>query len=149
MSNESHKHVITDQRKYKKVQIKKWRNKEYHIQHDNVAKHQDVKMYCVKNQFSGLHFIGPHNKPHGIHGLGNNYHMHFDNIIGHGTCAICRIHCSCTSCISIIGQPWVPGIPAHQEPRYQTIQDCTYWHVLGSVNNCKILQLSHKATSTK
>ena len=32
----------------------------------------------------------------------------------------------------------------HQQPRYQTVRNFTYWPVLGSFNNRKVIQLSHK-----
>ena len=62
----------------KKRQIKKWTNREYHVQHNKDVDHQDVKIYCSKNQFPGLKFLGPHKKPYGVHGLGKHYHMCFD-----------------------------------------------------------------------
>ena len=87
-------------------------------------------MYCATNQFPGLQFLGTHNKPHGVRGLGKHYHIHFDTKLGHGTCEICHIPCDCTLCTSIMDQPWVPGLPAQQKPHYQPTQSFTYWPVL-------------------
>ena len=58
---------------------------EYHVKHNEDVEHQDVKMYCSKNQFPELEFIGPHNKTHGVSGLGKHYHMRFDSVLGHIT----------------------------------------------------------------
>ena len=100
-------------------------NREYHVQHNKYVKYQDVKIYCVTNLFPGIRFIGPHKKPHGVCGLGKNYHMFFNPKLGHGTCAMRRIPCDCNSCTSILGQPWVLGFPAQKQRHYQPIQDFT------------------------
>ena len=68
--------------------------------------------------------------------------------LGHGTCEIRLIPCACTLCTYIMYQPWVPGFTEHKQPQYQPVQHFTYWHVLGSFNNWKIIQLSHKAKSS-
>ena len=49
-------------------------------------------MYGATKQFPGFQFLGPHNKPHGVRGLCDHYHMRFDTKLGHVTCEICRIH---------------------------------------------------------
>ena len=95
------------------------------MQNNKYFNNQDVKMYCETNQFPGLQFLGPHKKTHGVHGLCNNYHMHFDTKLGHGTCATHRIPFVCPLCTSMIDQIWDPGIPAHQQPHYQPIKYCT------------------------
>ena len=66
-----------------------------------MQKNEDVdnkhaKIYCTNNQFPELEFCGPHNKPHGARGLIKYYHMHFDTKLGHGTCEMNLISCSCT-----------------------------------------------------
>ena len=119
------------------------------MQHNKYVTHQDVKIYCATNQFPELQFIGTHNKSHGICGLGKHSHMRYDTKLGHVTCTIRRIPCACTPFASILDQPWVTGITVQKQPCYQTITYCTYWPVLGSFNNWKILQLSHKATSSE
>ena len=68
------------------------------MQHFKDVKHQDVQIYFTKNQFPELEFLGPHNKTHGVHGLGTHYHMRFDTKLGHGTYAVCLIPYSFTSC---------------------------------------------------
>ena len=72
------------------------------MEHNKYVKHQGVKNYCATNQFPGLNFLGPHNKPQGVHGLGSNYHMYFDPKLGHVTCAIRRKPCACNFFTSII-----------------------------------------------
>ena len=106
-------------------------------------------MYCVTNQFPDLQCLGPHNKLHGVCGLGNNYHIIFDPKLGHVTCAIRCINCDFTVCTSILVKSWVHGIPLKQQPCYQPVKYCTYWPVLGSFNNWNIIQLSHKASSSE
>ena len=75
MSNESRKNGIIDNGKHKKYPVKKWTSREYHVQQDKYVEHQYVNMYCATKQSHELKFIYPHNKPHGVCGLGNNYHM--------------------------------------------------------------------------
>ena len=48
------------------------------MQHNKDTEHQDVKIYYATNQFPGLKFIGPHNKPHGVRGLGKHCCICFD-----------------------------------------------------------------------
>ena len=67
------------------------KKREYHVQHNKDVEHQYVKMYCETNQFPEVHFLGKHNKPHGVRGLGKVYHMCFDTKLVHGTCEINRV----------------------------------------------------------
>ena len=91
-------------------------------------------MYCATNHFLELNFLVPHNKPHGVHGLGKHHHMRFDTTLGHGTCEIRHTPCAFTLFNSILDQTWVPGIPEQQQNRYQPVKYCTYWPVLGYFN---------------
>ena len=75
------------------------------MQHNKDVEHQDVKINFATNQFPELKFLGPHNKPHGVRGLGKNYYKCFDPKLGHGRYAIRPIPCACTSCTSILDQP--------------------------------------------
>ena len=106
-------------------------------------------MYCATNPFLTLNLSGPHNKPHGVRGLGKHYHMRFYTKIVNGTYSIHCIPCACTLFTYSLDQPWIPGIPAEQQPCYQHIKYCTYWPVLGSFDNWNIIKLSHKGTSSE
>ena len=139
LSKESRKHGIIYDGKHRKRQVKKWTNRDYHMQHNKYVNHQDVKMYCVTNHFPSLKFLRPQKKPSGLHGLGKHYNMRFDTNLGNGTYTLCRIPCAFTFCTYSLGQPWIPGFPAQQQPRCQPIKYFTHWHVLGSFNNWKIL----------
>ena len=57
--------------------------------------HQDVKIYFTTNQFPELQFCVPHNKPHDVSGLSEQYHMRFDTKLGHETCSIQHSPCMC------------------------------------------------------
>ena len=57
-----------------------------------------MKIYCATNHFTALKFLGPHNKSHGVRGLGKYYHMHFNSKLEHGTCIIRRIPSAFTLC---------------------------------------------------
>ena len=133
----------------KKGQVKKCTNREYHVQHNKDVKHQDVKMYCAENQFPELKFLGPHKKPHDVHGLGKHYHMCFNIKLGHCTYTIFFINCACTQCTYSLDQTYISGLPAQKQTRYQPIKYFTYRPVLGSFNNWIIIKLSHKATSSE
>ena len=106
-------------------------------------------MYCPTNQFTKFQVLRPHNKTHGLRGLGNYYHMRFDPKLGHVTCAIRCIPCDFTLCTPFLDQPYIPGMTSWQQPSYPYVKDCTYWHVLGYFNNWDILKLSNKATSSE
>ena len=77
LSNESRKHAIIDNGEYKKGQVKNQFKRKYHVQHKKYVDHQDMEIYCSKNQFSELQFIGTHKQPHGIRGLVKHYHIIF------------------------------------------------------------------------
>ena len=105
------------------------------MQHNKYVAHQDVKIYCSTNQFTELNFLGPHNKPYGVCGLGKHYYIRFDVKVGHGTCAINCMTCACTLWNSILYQPYITSLKAQQQPFYQPVKDITYRPVLGSLNN--------------
>ena len=53
-----------------------WTNREYHVQNIKDVDRQDVRIYCDTNQFTEFYFLWPHNKQHGVCGLGNHYHIY-------------------------------------------------------------------------
>ena len=120
-------------------------DREYHVQGNADVSHKYVRIYCDTNQFPSLPFCGPHPNPHGARGLIKNYHLRFDTKLGHVICEILRIPCACVACTSILGQPWISGIPSKNQSRCQHVIDCTYWPVLGSYNNWNIIQLTQKS----
>ena len=103
-------------------------------------------MHCDTNQFPVFSFCVPHSKPPGARGLSKHYHLGFDQKLGHGICAICRIPCACVACTSMLDQPCIYGIPSNKKARYQPVIDFTYWPVLGSYNNWNIIHLILKST---
>ena len=111
------------------------------MKHNKDVEQQDVKMYCVTDQFTQLKFLRPHKKTHGVCGLGNNYYTHFDTKLGHGIYTISRIPCTCTSWTYSIDQPWIPGFTAQKQPRYQPIKNGTDWTLLVYFNNRNIIKL--------
>ena len=119
------------------------------MQHDEDVEHQYSKMSCTTNQFPELIFLIPHNKPYGVIGLIKHYHMHFYPQLGHGTCEIRQIPCACNNHTSTLDKLWNPGVEPHQQPRYQPVKYFTYWPVLHSFNNWKIIHFSHKETSSE
>ena len=107
-----------------------------------------VIMYCNTNQSPELLFYGPHFKSHGARGLSKHYHLLFDPKIGMGVCAILQIACPSVACTSILDTPWIYGISLDKQERYKSDTKCTYWPVLGAFNNCIIIQLSSRSTSS-
>ena len=75
--------------------------------------------------------------------------MSFYSKLGHGTCEIWYITCACTQFISTLDKPWTPDVTPHKQACYQPVKDCTYWHVLCYFNNCDIIYLQNKATSSE
>ena len=43
----------------------------------------------------------------------------------------------------------VSGIPSEKQERYKPVTKCTYWPVLGELNNWNIIGLSSKSTSSE
>ena len=103
-------------------------------------------MYCNTNQFPELTFCGPHSKPHGARGLSKHYNLSFDTKVGNGVCSICRIPCACVACTLMLDTHWIYGIPLDEQERYNPVNKCNYWPVLGYFNNCNIIQLSQMST---
>ena len=103
-------------------------------------------IFFNKNQFPALPFCGPHSKPHGAKGLGKNCHLRFDPKIGNGVCALSHIPCACVARTSMLDKTCIYGIPSDEQELYKPVTKCTYWPVLGSFNNWKIIQLSQKST---
>ena len=108
-----------------------------------------VKMYCNKNQFPESPFCGPNSKPHVARGMGKHYHLRFDPKLGMGECAILHIPCACVACTLILDKPWISGIPSEKQERYKPVTKCTYWPVLGELNNWNIIELSSRSTSSE
>ena len=104
-----------------------------------------MKIYFDPNQFPAFPFCGPHPKPCGERGVGKHYHIPFGPELGHDICAIRRIPCACVACTSILEKPWLSGIPSKKQARYQPVTNYTYWPVLGSYNNCNIIELTPKS----
>ena len=125
---------------------RKWTDRQYHFQDNDDVAHQDVIMYCNKNQFPALPFCGPHSKPHGARGLSKHYHLRFYPKLGNGVCEIRRIPCDYIACTSMLDKPWISVIPSNGQECYKTVTKCTYWPVLGYFNDWNIIQLSHKST---
>ena len=48
----------------------------------------------------------------------------------------------------MLDKPWIYGIPSEKKESYKPVTNCTYWLVLGSLNNWNIIQLSQKSTSS-
>ena len=95
------------------------------MQHNKYVDHQGKKTHCDTNQFPEIKFLGPNNKPHGVCGLGNHYHMIFYPKIGHGIYAIRRIPYVYNLRTSIIDQLWIPVFPSQQQYIYQSVKYCT------------------------
>ena len=93
-----------------------------------------------------MKFFGPQNNPHVVSGLSKHYHVCFYPKLGHVPCEIHSIPFTCTQLTSTLDKPWNTGVSQHHQPRYQPVKYCTYWIVLGSFNNWKIIQFSYKST---
>ena len=78
-----------------------------------------------------------------------HYHLSFDPKLGTGVCAIFCITCDCDACKSMLDKPWTSGISSDKQERYKPVTKCTYWPILGSFNNWKIIEISPKSTSSE
>ena len=104
-----------------------------------------MKIYCNTNQIPELSFFGSHSKHHGARGSIRQYHF-FNSKLVMGVCLVHSITCACVACKSMLDKPWISGIQQDAQERYKPVTKCTYWLVLGSLNNCKISKLSQKST---
>ena len=46
----------------------------------------------------------------------------------------------------MLDKPWIYGITSNKKACFQIVINCTYWPVLGSYNNCNIIDLTPKST---
>ena len=127
---------------------RKWTQIEYHVQDNAAIELKDVKMYFNTNKSPEIIFSGPHYKPRGARGLSKNYHFRFHPKLGMGVFAICRIPCACVACTLTLDKSRISGISSDTQERYKPVTKCTYWTVIESFNNWKIMQLSPKSTSS-
>ena len=49
----------------------------------------------------------------------------------------------------MLDNPWPPGIYHNQQQQYQTVVECKLWPVLGSFDDCKIVNVDNKTTSSE
>ena len=78
-------------------------------------------------------------------GLGKHHHLRFDPKLDNGVYEILHIPCACVACISMLGKPWISGIPSDKKDCYKPVSNWTYWPVLGPLKNWNIIQLSQKS----
>ena len=106
LTKKHRKNVLFDKVKNnKRFREIKCTDRHYRVQDNADASYQYVRMYCNTNQFSALHFCGPHSKPHGEKGLSKHYHLRFDPKLGNGDFAIRLIPCACVACTSMLEKP--------------------------------------------
>ena len=74
-------------------------------------------------------------KSHGVSGRSTHYHFWLDPKLGNGKCEIRWIPCACITCTNILVRPWFIFSELTRKPRYQHVEYCTYWPVLGSFKN--------------
>ena len=49
----------------------------------------------------------------------------------------------------MLDKAWIYGIPSEKQELYEPVTKCTYWPVLGELNNWNIIELSSKSTSSE
>ena len=83
-------------------------------------------MFLNKNQFPSLTFCGTHTKPNGVRGFSKHCDMRFDTKLGHGTCTIGHIPCTCAEFISMLDKHWIHGFTPQQQQLYKPATNCSY-----------------------
>ena len=106
-------------------------------------------MSCATTQLPALSFFCPHAKPHGVRRLSKHYHLRLDPKLCHGKCEIQQIPFARIAYTTMLYKPWSYNVDPNKHSHYQPIDDCTYRPVLGSFNNCNIIQSTNKTTSTE
>ena len=46
----------------------------------------------------------------------------------------------------MLNKTWAYGIDPTKQTHYHPVEDCTYWHVSVSLNNCDIIHFTNKTT---
>ena len=103
-------------------------------------------MSCDTTQLLILSFCGPHAKPYGVRELSKHYCLLVEPKLFHGKFAIRRIPFACIACTTMLEKLRYYGVNPNKQPHYQSVVDCTYWPVLGSFTNWKIIQFTNKTT---
>ena len=67
--------------------------------------HKNVRIFYDTNLFPSFQFCVPHTNPHEVRGLSKQYNIIFDTKLGHGTCEILQIPCTCDECTSMLYKP--------------------------------------------
>ena len=49
----------------------------------------------------------------------------------------------------MLDKPWIIGSDPTRKTRYQPVEDCTYWPVLGSFHNWNVIQFTIKTTTAE
>ena len=106
-------------------------------------------MSCAKTQFPEFSFCGPHTKPHGVRLLSKHYRLQLYPKFGHGKCATRKIPCACISLTTILEKPWDYKVDHRKHLYCQPVVGCTYWTLVGSFNNCNIIQFINKTPSSE
>ena len=52
-------------------------------------------------------------------------------------------------CTNVLDKPWAPDVDHGQKSCYQPLVDFTYWYMLGTFNNCNIVQFTNKNASSE
>ena len=77
---------------------RKCTDKKYYVRDNAYVSHQDVRIYCITNQFPALPFFCPYCNTHGTRGMSKNYHLRLDPKLDNGVCEILYIPCACVAC---------------------------------------------------
>ena len=101
-----------------------------------------VKILCGTTQLLAS-FCGMHAKSHGVIGLSKHYNLQLYTKLGNGKFSIRRILCVCIACTTMLDKPWAYTVNPTKHPCYQTVDDCTYWPVLDSLNNWNVIQFAN------
>ena len=132
LSTAACKHGVIIKWKYKKrTSTRKLTEREYHVHNDADVVQKYVNKFCNTNQFTPLPFCVSHTKPHGARGLSKHSHMRFDPKLEHVIFTILHITCAYAECKYMLNKPWIIGLTPKQQPRYQPVNDCSYWPVVG------------------
>ena len=95
----------------------------------------DVLYTNLNMKVAGLPNMGKHS------GLGAMYNIRTDPDLGLGKAALRRMPCACDGCISQLNSPWEPGVPAKDQKRYKTSNNCKFREVFVGFNDWMIVDL--------
>ena len=112
----------------------------YNVKWNDDVNHRGMKLRWNNEVFSSLNVVNWKPAPYGSKGVIKQYNYRSDTRLGPGIVSIRIIPCSCHVCTTKLSLPWGSTIKeACNQPIYGRVYNCKYSLIIGSHNNCIIM----------